>query len=245
MFLEDIHINNSKRAKFELLSKIYEILNKYNIKVFLTCGTLLGAMREGDFIAWDTDIDLGCFNIEEVFALKEVFNKEGLNVHIKNRSSRFAAKELVIEFIKNPFLVNGMPLHCDIFQFNLENERVIFRYNIQTPFQKAIVFTLSRIVTLKQGDGAHKHIISVFKPSEEVSSLRKVIELLNVAMCKHGIHKFEYFRLKKFKFLGIPVYIPQSYDKHLTLLYGSNWRIPNPQYKNSKERQVNIRRVSL
>lgn len=244
--LDDTYIKKAREAKTELLSMIYDILNKHNIQAFLTCGTLLGAMREGDFIAWDTDIDIACFNVEEIFKLKSEFEAAGLAVHIKNRSSRFAAKELVIEKIKDSFIVKGVKLHCDVFQFDKTSRGIEFRFNITTPFQQLTVKFLSRIITLKSKDHSQtKHIISVFKPSEETSPLRKAVELLNVMICKRGLHIFDNFSLRKFKFKGIDVYIPNSYAKHLTLLYGKNWRTPNPNYRQSDDRQKNIRRVSL
>jgi len=53
---------NKKLAK-KLLFDIDEIFRKYNIVYWLDCGTLLGAIREKDFIEWDKDdIDIGVYN---------------------------------------------------------------------------------------------------------------------------------------------------------------------------------------
>ena len=43
----------------DLLRQIKEVLNKHNIEFWLDCGTLLGAVREGKFLEWEHDIDLG------------------------------------------------------------------------------------------------------------------------------------------------------------------------------------------
>jgi len=52
---------NKKICK-EFLFELDDILKKYNIIYWLDCGTLLGAVREKDFIEWDADdIDIGMY----------------------------------------------------------------------------------------------------------------------------------------------------------------------------------------
>jgi phosphorylcholine metabolism protein LicD len=43
----------------KVLGNAIAILNARQIKWWLDCGTCLGAIRHGDFISWDKDIDLG------------------------------------------------------------------------------------------------------------------------------------------------------------------------------------------
>ena len=45
-------------ANIEILLEIERVCTKHNIRWFVNCGTLLGAVREKGFIAWDDDIDL-------------------------------------------------------------------------------------------------------------------------------------------------------------------------------------------
>jgi phosphorylcholine metabolism protein LicD len=53
---------NKKSEKFHVaLSDMKAILDKYEQPFFLACGTLLGQVRNNDFIAWDDDIDIGVF----------------------------------------------------------------------------------------------------------------------------------------------------------------------------------------
>lgn len=46
------------------LSKIDDVMEKYGIDYFITYGTLLGIIREGEFISYDDDIDLGIIKNE-------------------------------------------------------------------------------------------------------------------------------------------------------------------------------------
>jgi len=52
-------MDNIRRLELEMLNEIDRICKKYDIKYFLTAGTMLGAVRHGGFIPWDDDVDIG------------------------------------------------------------------------------------------------------------------------------------------------------------------------------------------
>lgn len=49
------------RHMLELLTFVHELLERHGIRHWLDYGTLLGAVRTGELIAWDDDIDIGMF----------------------------------------------------------------------------------------------------------------------------------------------------------------------------------------
>jgi len=63
---------NKELAK-ELLFDIDDIFKKYNITFWLDCGTLLGAVRNLDFIDWDNDLDIAVY--KSIFLDYELWNK--------------------------------------------------------------------------------------------------------------------------------------------------------------------------
>lgn len=57
-----------------LLKELVETLNKYNFKYFLDFGTLLGIVRDGKIIEWDSDIDISIYS-NELDKLKKIIEK--------------------------------------------------------------------------------------------------------------------------------------------------------------------------
>jgi len=75
-------MNREHAAK--LLHDMHLVLTEYGIRHFLIDGTLLGAVREGDFIAHDLDMDIGVFAEDwtamKLFALTTELQKQGIDL---------------------------------------------------------------------------------------------------------------------------------------------------------------------
>lgn len=84
-------VNFPKAKAQQALEDVYMILQENNIETFLVSGTLLGAIRENDFLAHDFDIDLGVFD-------KHVTVPEIVSILAKYSNCQ-------IESVDNPYLV--------------------------------------------------------------------------------------------------------------------------------------------
>ncbi len=69
-YLEKVH-----ESDFAMLCEVDRICKKHNISYFLHGGTFLGAVRHGDFIPWDDDVDI-LFLREDYERFLEVFETE-------------------------------------------------------------------------------------------------------------------------------------------------------------------------
>ena len=61
-----------KHALLELFRDVVQVLTENNIRYWITGGTLLGAVRHGDFIPWDDDIDI-CVDVRDEERLLKAF----------------------------------------------------------------------------------------------------------------------------------------------------------------------------
>lgn len=75
-------------TRFEMMKLIKKIAEKYNIKLFLTDGCLLGAYREQNFIPWDNDVEFCSFN-------------EEISVHFDSIVSDLLNENFIVRTIKD------------------------------------------------------------------------------------------------------------------------------------------------
>lgn len=71
----DINIQKLKKCEIEIIKKVHKICIENNLKYYMVCGTLLGAVRHKGIIPWDDDIDIGMYR-EDYNKLISIIKKE-------------------------------------------------------------------------------------------------------------------------------------------------------------------------
>ena len=70
----------------DLLRQVKRVLDEHSVEFWLDVGTLLGAVRDREFIPWEHDIDLGSWGSRVSENMKRSISKElcdrGFKVHI-------------------------------------------------------------------------------------------------------------------------------------------------------------------
>lgn len=95
-----INKDKNKELIVKLFSEVIRIFEKYNIDYWIEYGTLLGAVREGGFIPWDSEIDVGIWYSNylnnEANLLKE-FKAAGFFINLDSKDRvKLIHKDLLI-----------------------------------------------------------------------------------------------------------------------------------------------------
>lgn len=212
----------------ENLGDVKQILDDAGVRYWLDFGTLLGAVRAGKFIPWDTDIDLGAIHTEAGRIISKIpeFEQAGFTVDITDTG---------VEFFRDPgwggiglFRLRGNSIwtpgtckrskfHQVTRYFDLLGMRLPYRDcpgRTRIPPQEKIAFALI--------PGFTDHLLRKF-----------LFRLYQWTGAKYGARvmpKSYFENLDSISFYGMRFNIPSPVYDYLSLLYGESWRTPDPTW---------------
>ena len=233
-------MNEMQNQLFPLLCEVDRICRKFNISYTLQGGTLLGAVRENGFIAWDDDIDIA-MSRQEYERFMEVFPNQSDNYTLLDG---FIGGALQIIDQKNPNIT------ADIFVYDYITENKLFQkvriYGLiilqamlktketikltSTEDHSALKYNIYRFVSLLGRPFPQKAKLRFYKwfSKNAFVGKKKYIHLSNdSARYLHRIIPVEYIkRLKEQSFEGKNFYIFEDFDTVLKLSYGEDYMTP-------------------
>ncbi len=213
----------------EVLKEIKHILDDAGVKWWLEWGTLLGAVRDGKFIPWDTDIDLGMMCAEgcKVIARIEEFEKKGFKVDVTD--TRFCISCDYVTVNVTLYRTKG-DLAYDVYEkkapkfkrimgyFSMVAERIIYK--------KYLVKRKNQLRTEK--------IVFTLIPGFASGAIRKflfgIYEKFGAEYCAFVVPKFYYETLDSISFYGMTFNVPSHVHEYLSLWYGEGWREPDQNW---------------
>jgi len=71
-FVDD---NLDPKKMDKALSEWHSLLKEIELDVFITCGTMLGAIRGNDYISWDNDADFDCLEEQFILCANNIFDR--------------------------------------------------------------------------------------------------------------------------------------------------------------------------
>ena len=179
----DRKIKNLQTFGYQVMNDLYSALSQTDWKVFCVFGTLLGFVRDGDFIQFDNDIDIGILQ-EENFSWDEL-EKAMDTIHMK-RIRQFSKEGKITEQT-----YGNEQLTVDFFGYvPVQDEMQSYEY-FRDPAE-------------------------IYQSTKDFS-----IRVWKSPMLK-GIET------KKIN--GVNILMPTNSEEYLESVYGSSWRVPDPDY---------------
>ena len=232
-----------ERNLVALMREVREILNGLNIEFWLDTGTLLGAVRDGEVIPWEYDVDLGAWKNSITKDKKKLLVKQleqagfDVGVYDTNINVRKAGEErfwLDINFFSFnnnyailpklfPSNIIGRILSSLIYIFTAPLHCLVFK---EKPFVKRLVhrtlITIARltppflrILLVRTGTAVYKKI-----GSKDVSWV---------------VPNHYFSNLSTVTFYGMEFKVPAEIEAYVAFRYGEDWRTPKKDWLTEKD----------
>lgn len=228
-----------EKVAVSALKQVKEVLDKYGVEFWLDSGTLLGAVRDGKFIPWDGDIDLGIWDTQ--------ISKISASFH------EFRHKEFDILFFEwKGYITIGLGKDCPIqvMIYCLSNDKATqteFMHFEEGKRMRQVLDYLHRVLS------EYCHVVEY---SRMPTCITKILYKI-VAALPHSLRelfgrivlviyeKYEKIRsraihisvpshyftnLSTIRFYGMEFRVPAETEEYLAYRYGKGWKIPKEDY---------------
>ena len=219
---EELAIKNLKELK--------EILDRFEVRYWLDYGTLLGAIRNGKFIEWDEDVDLGAMDEswDRIASALPKLKEKGFRVRL---SDNVLGKWISLCRF-------GHPISICLYQ--VKDENAWRTHESHTLISKSLKVLYSLLLRQKTEVSRPKFVIKALKscisllPPKLKKPLSDVVwfvlrrsyrRLFQIVIPKH------YFeQLDTIEFYGMKFNIPSNIEDYLKYHYGEDWKTPKREW---------------
>lgn len=243
-----------KQIELDILKVTVKILDKHNLRYYISYGTCIGAIRHNGFIPWDDDIDISLFR-EDYELARDILNKELPKEYIY--CDRFTEKEYPYNFakvrLKKSAFVHGGDAHLNISHgiyidlFPLDYCEKTFEATenkIKTLKRLRQKLDLSRMSYKKYGKLRpmwqlplifYGHVfVNSMKIQNQIDKICKSGDSTSKYICSFltpystkDIYDKEWFGAgKEVAFEDCKFIVPENYDAYLRHIYGDYMQLP-------------------
>ncbi len=248
-------LNELQKKLLETFSWLVKYLEENNLRYYMICGTMLGAVRHEGFIPWDDDIDIAMPRkdydrfIELMKNPIEHYVVESYKTGNKDycySSAKFYDLETTMIEQKKRKVKRGV--YIDIFSLDGIGNTLEESYANYKKIDRANMLLEMKTAKRRKGRVWWKNLASVLGYILPVSSQR-LIRKIDKLCAEHDFDDYNYvghlkssarkdeILLKElygtptlYNFEGLKVYGPEKYDEYLTALFG-DWRKLPPEEK--------------
>jgi len=210
------------------LKEIKDIFDKCGVDFWLEYGTLLGAVRDGELIPWDTDIDLGTWdkNFSKLRSLSKEFYDKGYDTYFS--------------FHTNFLVVKKERLSVDVVFWRLNGDEAIAPLCFLGDQFGLVLFNLI-LGLLSEGytrkDKIKGFLLKVFHVLPQNLRLHFAIIIQEIAKATRRfsgvvVMPVKYFtQLSEIELGGIKFNVPADTEEYLFYCYGEGWEFPDKDWK--------------
>lgn len=243
--------------QLEILCEIDKICREKKLKYYIIAGTLLGSIRHGGFIPWDSDIDIAMFRKDYEIFIKEgnkwINNKYFIQSDYsdKNHLSNFSkvrAKETIYLVKGNRTKSNHNGFYIDVFVLDdIKGKPNLFNFclaKLLKLLQRVKAFRNGKIHSTNMSRTIIAIIISLITaiiPTEYINKFTNYIMTRDnnkgyhyvtnyssrYGIIKQFMHKDIYGTPIELEFEGNHFYAPNNYKYWLERIYGDYLKYPN------------------
>lgn len=243
---EKLTLKDRQNISLQILIEVDKFCKENNIKYFLGCGTLLGAIRHKGFIPWDDDIDILMFR-DDFNSFIEKYKSDRYCLS-KPLDGRFCIGKVydpkTIEFEKDISYKKRKPIGVDIDIFPLDgmvNDKNIInkKYKIQCFLEMLLrlsnqpiflrknpIKCINRIIPRIIGSTNIVKMIIRNQTSYSIKDTEYVIRMKRSNNGFTGALKKDIYEVSYGEFEGYTFPIPKGYDEWLTAFFGDYMKLP-------------------
>ncbi len=217
----------NEEAAIKTLLEVKAVLDKHGVEYWIDSGTLLGAVRDGKFIPWDNDIDLGSWESElpKILDACKELKRKNYQVYISNNVTILKEIPLSIGLYAEH---GGEAIRKTIFPRNLLAQILqrLYLIFLSAAYLKELVVQ-NKDFKMANLTRNLVYILSNFPLASKKGAklVLYIAEKLGCVLCwKIPIKYLKH--LSTIKFYNTEVRAPSLPQEYLEYRYGKDWRRP-------------------